>query len=68
MRRQQPPQTPRNHGRHAGEVYCRRDNRVYPSCPYVQAGASCPCLHEVETADALFEPTSKDIDSDTTRG
>jgi hypothetical protein len=26
----------------------------------VAVGAVCPCLHEVETADALFEPTTVD--------
>jgi hypothetical protein len=26
----------------------------------VAAGQVCPCLHELETADALFEPTSVD--------
>jgi hypothetical protein len=46
--------------RRAPEVYCRRDNRVYPACPHAAHGAPCPCLHEVETADALFEPASED--------
>jgi len=41
--------------RRAAEVYCRRDNRVYPVCPHVAAGSRCRCLYEVETADALFE-------------
>jgi hypothetical protein len=68
MRRQQTHQAPRTHARTSAEVYCRRDNRVYPTCPYVQEGESCPCLHEVETADALFEPTSMEPGPETTRG
>jgi hypothetical protein len=68
MRRHPSPHAPRTHAGHSTEIYCRRDNRVYPVCPYVQAGATCPCLHEMETADALFEPTPTDGDADTTRG
>ena len=47
--------------RHAPEVYCRRDNRVYAVCPHVAAGSRCRCLSELETADALFE--SDEIDA-----
>jgi hypothetical protein len=68
MRRRNPADAPRNHTRNSAEVYCRRDNRVYAVCPYVQAGSFCPCLHDVETADALFEPTSSDVGPETTRG
>ena len=68
MRQHHSTPSPRTHARQAPEIYCRRDNRVYPSCPYVQAGSPCPCLHAVETADALFEPTSSDGDRDPTRG
>jgi len=46
--------------RRAPEVYCRRDNRVYPFCPHAAEGAACPCLHALETADGLFEPQPKD--------
>ena len=46
--------------RRAPEVYCRRDNRVYPFCPRALEGESCPCLHALETADSLFEPKSAD--------
>ena len=60
MRRQQHSPTPRTLSRHPSEIYCRRDNRVYPVCPRVAAGQVCPCLHELETADALSEPTSVD--------
>ena len=56
MRRKEQIHLPRTLSRHPSEIYCRRDNRVYAVCPYVAAGAPCPCLHEVETADALFEP------------
>jgi hypothetical protein len=38
------------------EVYCRRENRMVASCPNAQRAEACPCLHGVETADALFEP------------
>ncbi|HEY7728335.1 MAG TPA: hypothetical protein VID50_07755 [Candidatus Eisenbacteria bacterium] len=69
MRQQHPShQAPRQHSRPTAEIYCRRDNRVYPSCPYVQAGSACPCLHQLETADALFEPTPPEGTSETTRG
>lgn len=68
MRRHPSTQTPRTHARHTAEIYCRRDNRVYPSCPYVRAGSPCPCLHEVETADSLFEPTSTNGDREPTDG
>ena len=60
MRRQNHSPVPRTHSRHPSEIYCRRDNRVYTVCPHVAAGAPCPCLHEVETADALFEPMPVD--------
>ncbi len=56
MRRHQETHPPRTLSRHPSEIYCRRDNRVYTVCPHVAAGAPCPCLHEVETADALFDP------------
>jgi hypothetical protein len=46
--------------RRAAEVYCRRDNRVYPYCPHAEAGQPCPCLQALETADSLFEPTGGD--------
>jgi hypothetical protein len=68
MRRHPGAQAPRTHARQAAEVYCRRDNRVYPTCPYVQAGSACPCLQEVETADALFDPSATDIEPDVTGG
>jgi len=58
MRRRKHTPAPRTQRQHPTEIYCRRDNRVYPVCPYVAAGEACPCLHEVETADALFEPTA----------
>ena len=48
--------TARTQSKRATEVYCRRDNRVYSSCPHSDTAALCPCLHAVETADALFEP------------
>lgn len=41
--------------RHAPEVYCRRDNRVYDSCPNTNGFGVCPCLHGVETADGQVE-------------
>jgi len=44
----------------ASEVYCRRENRVVATCPKAKQGKACPCLHGVETADALFEPASGD--------
>jgi hypothetical protein len=37
------------------EIYCRRDNRVYDSCPYAAGGNACPCVQGMETADSLFE-------------
>ncbi|HYJ33908.1 MAG TPA: hypothetical protein VE326_11875 [Candidatus Binatia bacterium] len=40
------------------EVYCRRENRMVASCPEAQRAEACPCLHGVETADALFEPNT----------
>ena len=49
--------------RRAPEVYCRRDNRVYPFCPQAREGESCPCLQALETADGLFEPNSTEEDS-----
>ena len=49
--------------RRAPETYCRRDNRVYPSCPHATAEHPCPCLHELETADGLFEPCSSGEES-----
>ena len=49
--------------RFAPEVYCRRDNRVYAHCPHAQRGHACPCLHGLETADSLFEPTAPDKDA-----
>jgi hypothetical protein len=49
--------------RRSTEVYCRRDNRVYPSCPHGTADHPCPCLHELETADGLFEPVSTEEES-----
>lgn len=44
--------------RRAPELYCRRDNRVYPFCPHAAEGHRCPCLQALETADGLFEPKS----------
>jgi hypothetical protein len=44
--------------RRASELYCRRDNRVYESCPYGTSDRPCPCLYELETADSLFEPSA----------
>lgn len=38
------------------EVYCRRENRMVATCPGAKHARACPCLHGVETADALFEP------------
>lgn len=64
MRRQNHSLAPRTLSRHPSEIYCRRDNRVYAVCPRVAAGETCPCLHEVETADALFEPTSTNEESE----
>jgi hypothetical protein len=46
--------------RRAPETYCRRDNRIYESCPHAASCPTCPCLHEVETADSLFEPNGTD--------
>ena len=46
------------------EVYCRRENRMVASCPHAQRAQACPCLHGVETADALFEPNTG-VDDDT---
>ncbi len=60
MRRQPHTHAPRTLSRRPTEIYCRRDNRVYSVCPHVAAGAPCPCLHELETADALFEPAPVD--------
>ena len=40
------------------EVYCRRENRMVATCPQASHAESCPCLHGVETADALFEPNT----------
>lgn len=64
MRRQIQPQLSRTLSRHPSEIYCRRDNRVYTVCPHVAAGAPCPCLHDVETADSLFEPMPVDDESE----
>lgn len=47
------------------EVYCRRENRMVASCPEAKNAQSCPCLHGVETADALFEPNTS-TEKDTT--
>jgi hypothetical protein len=58
MKRTVTSPTPKVGARQAPEVYCRRDNRVYPSCPHAGGGLACPCLHGVETADGLFEPKS----------
>lgn len=44
--------------RMTSEVYCRRENRMVASCPQAQRAEACPCLHGVETADALFEPNT----------
>jgi hypothetical protein len=49
--------------RMAPEVYCRRENRMVASCPHARRVESCPCLHGVETADALFEPGVGDKDA-----
>lgn len=49
--------------RHATEVYCRRDNRVYPVCPHADDPASCPCLAGLETADSLFESVDDEEES-----
>jgi hypothetical protein len=46
----------------APEVYCRRENRIVASCPYARRAQACPCLHGVETADALFEPNTGEKD------
>ena len=64
MRRVNHSQAPRTYSRQPAEIYCRRDNRVYAVCPRVAAGSVCPCLHEVETADALFEPTAANEESE----
>ena len=42
----------------APEVYCRRDNRMVSSCPNASRAQACRCMHEVETADSLFEATA----------
>ena len=42
----------------SAEVYCRRENRMVASCPNAKRAEACPCLHGVETADALFEPNT----------
>jgi hypothetical protein len=44
----------------SAEVYCRRENRVVAACPNAKRGHACPCLHGVETADALFEAAAND--------
>ena len=49
--------------RRSSETYCRRDTRVYESCPHASSGGTCPCLHQVETADSLFEPSGTDEES-----
>jgi len=49
--------------RRASETYCRRDNRIYESCPHAASCSKCPCLHDVETADSLFEPSGTEEDS-----
>jgi hypothetical protein len=64
MKRTTTPSAPWFLARRAPEVYCRRDNRVYPVCPHANRGQSCPCLLALETADGLFEPKSTEIDSD----
>jgi len=51
--------------RFSGEVYCRRENRVISSCPDATRAETCPCLHGVETADALFEPGTGPGDDNT---
>ncbi|HEX7077822.1 MAG TPA: hypothetical protein VF363_05335 [Candidatus Eisenbacteria bacterium] len=58
MKRNLNSTAPRTLARHAPEVYCRRDNRVYESCPHADDPAACPCLMGVETADSLFDPKS----------
>ena len=63
MKRNTRPDAPRLRPRHASEVYCRRDNRVYAVCPHAAAGSRCRCLYEVETADALFESDALEEDS-----
>jgi len=60
MKRTTPSPAPWFLARRAREVYCRRDNRVYASCPHTDTAALCPCLHAVETADALFEPDDEE--------
>ena len=58
MKRNPPSPAPWFLARMAPEVYCRRDNRVVCTCPHAKRAQACPCLHGLETADALFEPKS----------
>lgn len=62
MKPNPPSPAARTHARRVTEVYCRRDNRVYPVCPHVKRGSKCRCLSEVETADALFESDGWDAE------
>ena len=63
MRRTVKPTAPRLLTRIATEVYCRRENRVVATCPNAERAAGCPCLHGVETADALFEPSTSETEA-----
>lgn len=63
MKRTAHAPAPRNLARHVAEIYCRRDNRVYPTCPHADDAASCPCLMGLETADALFEQRDDEEES-----
>jgi hypothetical protein len=62
MRRTVNSTAPRFLARLTPEVYCRRENRVVASCPNARRAEACPCMHGVETADALFEPNTADKD------
>ena len=63
MRQHRSSPVPRFLTQRIAEVYCRRDNRVYPHCPHAETGQLCPCLHGVETADSLFEPGALEDES-----
>jgi len=63
MRRTVNSTAPRFLARLTPEVYCRRENRVIASCPNARRGETCPCMHGVETADALFEPNTTEKDA-----
>ena len=63
MRRTVKPAAPRFLAPLATEVYCRRENRVVATCPNAQRAEGCPCMHGVETADALYEPNTNETES-----